>query len=349
MQTNLQKGLICGMTWEQFLGDKTITQYILSDVIGKNPATGLEQYGITNPTDEQIERAAIMEENGASEEEIKQTLQEMGESGKLFSRTAEEIAKDEERKRQYVNDVQNVIKEADKKQPDAKVKAGFGAVKNWLVQLSDKFGLDVLGFKHIVDANGIRHIKLGHGEGRETNQLQTPVTNQDIENIPDIVNTPNYLVYGNKTERGRDTVGYLKTMPDNSTYYVEEIREKDKQLVAKTMFKIEGRTAAELVESSRRHTSETSPSAAKLVDTLKNATIIPAFGSNIASGNTEVKQIDENGKLFSKAPMRNQGAYTPVSRILEIAKEHTPDTFMHEVSHNFFMNYFDAIERFADK
>ncbi len=66
------------------------------------------------------------------------------------------------------------------------------------------------------------------------------------------------------------------------------------------MFRIEGRSSENLVKESLHHTSETGPSAVKLVDTLKRATIIPAFARNIASGNIEVK---ENNKLYSRAQL----------------------------------------------
>ena len=69
---------------------------------------------------------------------------------------------------------------------------------------------------------------------------QLPITDDDIKNIPDIVNSPNFLVYGTKSASNKDGIGYLKTMNDGTTYYVEEINDDDKQLVAKTMYKIAG-------------------------------------------------------------------------------------------------------------
>lgn len=62
-----------------------------------------------------------------------------------------------------------------------------------------------------------------------------------------------------------------------------------------------------------------------------------------------VNEVNPKPVVRNKRATNNQGAYTPVSRIIEIAKEHTPDTFLHEVSHNFFINYFDAVERISDK
>lgn len=290
-----------------------------------------------------------MEENGASEDEIKQiakAMQDIGEQGgKLFSRSSDEIAKDDERKRQYVKSLPNLLKEAQKEHPNPKMKTGFGTAKDWLVTMSDRFGLNIAGFKHIVDPVAARHIKNRHGVGNEKEENQIPITDKDFETIPDIVNSPNYLVYGTKTTANIDGIGYLKTMPDGTTYYVEEIRSDDGQLAAKTLYKIGGATSEDLIKESRHSTSKATPPAAKIVDKLRNTTIIPAFRSSLGQGTTEVKQINENGKLFS----RNQGAYTPVSRIIELAKVHTPDTFLHEVSHNFFINYFDAIERIADK
>ena len=217
------------------------------------------------------------------------------EDQRLFSKSPSEIAEEETQQKLFVREVQKVIKEADKNIPDSKIKAGFGSVKKWLVTISSRFGLDVEGYKHIVDAQNIRHIFNRHGEGNEQADNQIPVTDKDIANIPSIVNSPDYLVYGTKTDTGRDGIGYLKTIPDGTTYYVEEIRDKEKQLAAKTMYKIEGVSSDDLYSAAFDPTSETSPSAVRLVDKLKKSTVIPAFTKNIASGNIKV-----NNKLFSK-------------------------------------------------
>lgn len=231
---------------------------------------------------------------------------------RLFSKSPSEIAEEEIQQKLFVREVQKVIKEADKNIPDSKIKAGFGSVKKWLVTISNRFGLDVEGYKHIVDAQNIRHIFNRHGEGNEQADNQIPVTDKDIANIPNIVNSPDYLVYGTKTDTGRDGIGYLKTIPDGTTYYVEEIRDKEKQLAAKTMYKIEGVSSDSLIQATVEPTSETTPSAVRLIDKLKKSTVVPAFTKNIASGITDV-----NNKLFSKAETV-RGTYNPERRLIEL-------------------------------
>ena len=216
-------------------------------------------------------------------------------SRRLFSKSKEDIAEEDTQQKVFAKSVPALIREADKKIPDAKVKAGFGTAKGWLVTISKRLGLDIEGYKHIVDARSIKHIFNRHGKGNELTDNQIPVTDKDIENIPNIVNSPDYLVYGTKTDNGRDGVGYLKTIPDGTTYYVEEIRDKEKQLAAKTMYKIEGVSSDNLVKAIGEPTSETTPSAVRLIDKLKKSTVVPAFTQNIASGNIKV-----NNKLFSK-------------------------------------------------
>ena len=263
------------------------------------------------------------------------------EDQRLFSKSPSEIAEEEIQQKVFAKDVQSVIKEAGKNIPDSKIKAGFGRVKKWLVTISNRFGLDVDGYKHIVDARGIKHIFNRHGEGNEQADNQIPVTDKDIANIPNIVNSPDYLVYGTKTDTGRDGIGYLKTISDGTTYYVEEIRDKEKQLAAKTMYKIEGVSSDSLIQATVEPTSETTPSAVRLIDKLKKSTVVPAFTKNIASGITDV-----NNKLFSKAETV-WGTYNPERRLIELFADRKPETVLHEVSHYFFQNYFAVADKYG--
>ena len=262
------------------------------------------------------------------------------EDQRLFSKSPSEIAEEEETKRQFKANIKPLLRES-KKQKHKNNSTSFGKAKPWLVVVSRRNGLEINGFKHSVDVDSLVHINDWHGKGNETNSLQIPVTDEDIENIPDIVNTPDYLVYGLKSDRNLDTIGYLKTFPDGTTYYVEEIKNRAGELAAKTMFRIEGRSSENLVEESLHHTSETSPSAVKLVNTLKRATIVPAFTKNIASGITDV-----NNKLFSKAETV-RGAYDPEKRVIEIFADARPDTVTHELSHYFFQSYFAAADKYG--
>lgn len=63
------------------------------------------------------------------------------------------------------------------------------------------------------------------------------ILTKDIENIPEIVSNPDYIVFGTKTNQKLDTVVYVKQMSDGTTYYVEEVRKGRKILTATTMWK----------------------------------------------------------------------------------------------------------------
>lgn len=294
-----------GMTWEQFLGDKQVADVILREAIGENPVVGLEQYGITNPTDAQMERAAIMEENGASEEEIRATLQDMGEVQKLFSRTIEKIDLTNQTDfTEYANNpekaIDKLLNEKSGYVSNAMYKEGVG----YIDFIYGKGGKKGYGLAHILDRRKKDNIDI----------------ESFIRKIPDIIR--------------RGTIYNRLDMQDRSFVILNDkeaiIRldldgEKRNWLLTAYIKKSKGLPALQTLEQN--------------LQGLQNYS-----SPNLASDNN-ITQENENVKLFS----RNQGAYTPVSRIIEIAKERTPDTFLHEVSHNFFINYFDAIERIADK
>ncbi len=73
------------------------------------------------------------------------------------------------------------------------------------------------------------------------------------------------VVYHGTNRRVFTELNIKKTMPNGATCYVEEVRDEDKQLAVKTLYRIEGVTAESLVKESRRPTSETAPSAVRLI------------------------------------------------------------------------------------
>lgn len=292
------------MTWEQFLGDKQVADVILREAIGENPVFGLEQYGIKNPTDAQIERAAVMEENGASEEEIRATLQDMGEVQKLFSRTIEKIDLTNQTDfTEYANNpekaIDKLLNEKSGYVSNAMYKEGIG----YIDFIYGKGGKDGYGLAHII-------------ERRERDNIDI---DKFIRQIPNIINDGSvYTVLGQK---GRKFV----ISNDKEVIIRLDLDGEQRNWLLTAYMKKSGALPLGLTSEQIRSDAQTPASNS-------------ASDENITTNN-------ENVKLYS----RNRGAYTPVSRIIEIAKEHTPDTFLHEVSHNFFINYFDAIERIADK
>ena len=111
----------------------------------------------------------------------------------------------------------------------------LGEVDSEIVKEAQKHGLDVHGYKHVIDTSSVRHILNEHGVGKEKDKKQIPVTEKDFEKIPEIIETYDELEFGTTTNRGTNAVTYIKVY-DKRVYYVEEIRTGRKQLAAFTMY-----------------------------------------------------------------------------------------------------------------
>ncbi|PJK07991.1 hypothetical protein CO610_07450 [Lysobacteraceae bacterium NML95-0200] len=121
-------------------------------------------------------------------------------------------------------------------------------------------GLDILGYKHAVDGSAIRHVFKNHGNAKkEAARGQIAITDADFERIPEILESPDKRIYGLKNDIGREMVGYLKTMPDGTTFYLEEVRTGRRTLTAQSMRKYPRTTSAASIEKTLRPTSETLP------------------------------------------------------------------------------------------
>lgn len=79
-----------------------------------------------------------------------------------------------------------------------------------------------------------------------------------------------------------------------------------------------------------------------LVDSKKEYQDIIDFNTKIMNFNFDDFNVKGN-RLFSRTD-RIQGAFDRVNNIVEIAKEHNPDVFLHEMSHVFFTNYMPWLE-----
>lgn len=56
--------------------------------------------------------------------------------------------------------------------------------------------------------------------------------------------------------------------------------------------------------------------------------------------------VKKNGTLYSRGSTI-KGLYNPTERVAKLFKSQTPDTLMHELSHNFFANYFELTEQYG--
>lgn len=185
-------------------------------------------------------------------------------------------------------------------------------------------GLDIAGYQHAIDGSAIRHTFKNHGnEEKELRRGQLAITETDLEAIPDILATPDKTIYGLKNGIGRDMIVYLKTMPDGTTIYLEEVRSGRKTLTAQSMRKYPRTTAADSIVKSLRPTSETLP------------------GDGVSIVDTPVPR---NGQTLNQGA---RGAFNPSTNTISLLKAADLSTFLHESGHFFLEVQMDMAAKLA--
>ena len=100
--------------------------------------------------------------------------------------------------------------------------------------LSGKF----IGFKRTVDNYAIVHTHNKHGQSsKEISRGQIAVLVNDYLLIPEIIDNPNRISVGEKSNIGTELIIYEKEINGIDYFYVEEVRKKRKSLAMKTLYK----------------------------------------------------------------------------------------------------------------
>lgn len=110
-------------------------------------------------------------------------------------------------------------------------------VKDWIVNLAKATGLDITGFKHKTTEDFERHVIKKHGNERtETGRGQVAVTQEDLDNIQDVMDNPDIAVAGIK-KNGKDRIVLVKNN-EHGSILVEEVLSgrRNKVLNAKTFW-----------------------------------------------------------------------------------------------------------------
>ncbi|MBF0609322.1 MAG: hypothetical protein HQL61_17435 [Magnetococcales bacterium] len=140
-------------------------------------------------------------------------------------------------------------------------RVSLGKVSDNNVQAVKKAtGIDLVGYERTIDNNFINHVLKRHSDPKtEAARGQIAVTKEDIQRIPEIVESPDDIFYGGKTNVGRDAILYKKRF-NGETYYLEEVRTGKNQIAATTLYKISrGTSDMPSGNESPAHTSETLP------------------------------------------------------------------------------------------
>lgn len=147
----------------------------------------------------------------------------------------------------YISQRNDAIESANKpakrtktKKKEKSVKNTFrfmSKVKDWIVNLAKETGLDIAGFKHKTTEDFEHHAIKKHGnEKTETGRGQVAVTQEDLDNIQDVMDNPDIAVAGVK-KYGEDRIVLVKNNGHGSIL-VEEVLsgKKNKALNAKTFW-----------------------------------------------------------------------------------------------------------------
>ncbi|MDE5888962.1 MAG: DUF2213 domain-containing protein, partial [Bacilli bacterium] len=137
----------------------------------------------------------------------------------------------------YKKNLKSFIEKA-KDNPNERTKLNVGKVSDKLHKEAQEHGLDLTDYTHDLDVSGTRHAYKNHGdEKKEANRGQIALTDDDFEKIPEIVDNYDSVEFGEKDKKGTPLIKYKKQYKDGTTYYVEEVRTKHKNLTIKTMYK----------------------------------------------------------------------------------------------------------------
>ena len=104
-----------------------------------------------------------------------------------------------------------------------------------LMQLAAKHGIDLTGYKHVIETSGVQHAEKRHG--KQSND-RTPLTLEDYLLVPYIIKTRDKIsISTSKTRQRESTVLVYEKQIDFDFYYVEEIRTGKKSLAFQTIYK----------------------------------------------------------------------------------------------------------------
>lgn len=97
-------------------------------------------------------------------------------------------------------------------------------------------GIDLKGYVRVLDNYSVLHAFKKHGNAdAEKLRGQLHITEEDFELI-EVIAVPGNIVMTSKNRQGKDTILYQAAIY-NIYFYVEEIREKRKQMVLNTIYK----------------------------------------------------------------------------------------------------------------
>jgi hypothetical protein len=148
----------------------------------------------------------------------------------------------------YIESVRNIVKkirmeeqQGTKRPQEPLEKVFIKQVDPWMVKNAKDVSIDIEGYGHEISNYFIRHVIKSHGnEKTELDRGNVPVIDTDFEKIPEIIESPDYVIFGGK-RKGIEKIIYVKYAEKKTVLYFEEILtgQKNKSLRGNTLYKSE--------------------------------------------------------------------------------------------------------------
>lgn len=183
------------------------------------------------------------------------------------------------------------------KNADKNLRLLLGKVSNGEAKaIKDSTGYDVSGFTHVWLSEDVRHIQNRHGVKTEKVKGQIGLSEADMVEALEAIKSPNRIEKGSPTSNGEPSIRFIKQTGTGEYTVVEVVRQKNKRLAVKTMWKTasentkEAATATLRADNSPQYTSETD--SGETASMRKNNNKSSSFNQNISQQSPEVNGND---------------------------------------------------------
>lgn len=183
------------------------------------------------------------------------------------------------------------------KNADKNLRLLLGKVSNGEAKaIKDSTGYDVSGFTHVWLSEDVRHIQNRHGVKTEKVKGQIGLSEADMVEALEAIKSPNRIEKGSPTSNGEPSIRFIKQTGTGEYTVVEAVRQKNKRLAVKTMWKTasentkEAATATLRADNSPQYTSETD--SGETASMRKNNNKSSSFNQNISQQSPEVNGND---------------------------------------------------------
>lgn len=165
--------------------------------------------------------------------------------------------------------IDNFLKNSNLK-TSVKTELILGVAGDALVENAAENGIDIKGFSHSIDNFFVNHTLNTHGnEEKENKRGNVTVTEEDIKMIPDVLQNPDFIVYGAKTKTENNAIIFAKNI-NGSTIFVEEVRNGKKKLAAQTLYKLPRTIDVSFIKNAPNLYAHSDPRTIKIVDVKKD-------------------------------------------------------------------------------